>query len=230
MRVIGVDGCPGGWVAVVWEIAAGTLSPRVHASFTDLLDAYQDAAALGVDIPIGLSEIGCRACDSQARGVLRHRHPCVFNAPAPSFLDAPTYPEAQSRSRALTGKGITKQAFAIYPKIAEVNRVMTSDLQDRVVEVHPEVSFCALAGHPLDHPKRKQTGYDVRRELLGSALDVAIWPRNEAFGVARPAKPDDLLDATVAAWTDRRAAEGTAERFPVAPPVDRRGLRMEIVY
>ncbi len=79
-------------------------------------------------------------------------------------------------------------------------------------------------------PKDKPEGYDERRALLATALGVSIWARNEAFGVARPAQPDDLLDAIVAVWTARRVAEGVAERLPPDPLVDRRGLRMEIVF
>jgi predicted RNase H-like nuclease len=195
-----------------------------------LIEAYSDAVTIGVDIPIGLHDAGCRECDSGARALLRHRHVCVFNAPAPGVLDAPTYADAVARSWALTGAGTTKQAYAIFPRIAEVNRAMTSELQRRVVEVHPEVSFCALAGEPMAYPKRTPAGYEERRKVLEAAMRLAIWSRKEAFKIARPAKPDDLLDAAIAAWTARRVAEGMAVRLPEEPPVDRRGLRMEIVF
>jgi predicted RNase H-like nuclease len=234
MRIVGVDGCRDGWVAIAWDIGATlpqeALSVRIHASFADLVDAYGDAAIMGVDIPIGLHDAGCRVCDSKARTMLRRRHSCVFNAPAPGMLGAPTYSDALARSWALTGTGTTKQAYAIFPKVAEVNRVMTPELQRRVVEVHPEVSFCALAGKPMAYPKRTPIGYEERRQLLEAAMQLSLWSRKAAFKSARPAKPDDLLDAMIAAWTARRVAEGIAERLPAEPPVDRRGLRMEIVF
>src|SRR5262249_18232362 len=44
------------------------------------------------------------------------------------------------------------------------------------------------------------------------------------------AKPDDVLDACVAAWTAERKTIGRARRVPQAPPVDTRGLRMEIWF
>ncbi len=56
------------------------------------------------------------------------------------------------------------------------------------------------------------------------------WPREAARDLARPAAPDDLLDAVAAAWTARRVVEGIAERLPAEPAMDRRGLRMEIVF
>lgn len=133
-------------------------------------------------------------------------------------------------SRSLNGKGTSKQAFGIYPKVAEVNRIVTPNLQDRVFEVHPEVSFWALAGQPMEHAKDTAEGYEERHALLAEAFGVPIWARAEARRVARPASPDDVLDATVAAWTAYRKAEGSAGRLPPAPSSDRRGLRMEIVY
>jgi predicted RNase H-like nuclease len=66
--------------------------------------------------------------------------------------------------------------------------------------------------------------------LLETAFAMPLWSREEARVVARPAAPDDLLDAVAAAWTARRLVEGVAERLPAEPAVDRRGLRMEIVF
>jgi predicted RNase H-like nuclease len=238
MQVVGADGCPGGWVAVSWDTGARSLVTRVHPSFVDVLDVYQDAT-IGVDIPIGLSEGESRQCDDAARKAISPRGSCVFPAPDATIIEALTragapvytYTEALAHARELTRKGISRQTFSICPKIAEVNQVMTPELQQRVVEVHPEVSFWALAGkQPMRHKKRRQAGYDERAALLEEKLGVSIWPRKEAFEIARPAKPDDLLDVAVAAWTARRVAEDNAERLPTNPLVDRRGLKMEIVH
>jgi predicted RNase H-like nuclease len=228
--VVGVDGCPGGWVAVVFDLETRALTPRFHGSFQQLLGAYQDAAAIGVDIPIGLSEGAPRACDIEARKVLLHRRSAVFPAPDPRVLFEPTYQDATAQSLALSGKGISQQAFNICRKIAEVTWAMQRQDQGRVFEVHPEVSFWALAGRPMEFKKGKPDGYEERRALLNKELGLPIWSRTEASAVARPASPDDLLDATVAAWTARRSAEGRAERLPTDPEIDSRSLRMEIMY
>ena len=231
MRVIGVDGCPGGWVSVAYEAGAGTLTPQIYYSFQQLLDANTDAAAIGVDIPIGLSAGSPRSCDLEARQLLKHRRSSVFPAPDPRVLDASSRDEADRRLRGLVNKGVSAQAFGIFRKVAEVNQVVTKDVQDHVFEVHPEVSFWALAGEqPMEHSKKKGPGFEERRRLLELVLGIRIWTREEARSVARPAGPDDLLDATVAAWTARRVAEGRAARLPLHPQVDARGLRMEIVY
>ncbi|MDP9367969.1 MAG: DUF429 domain-containing protein [Chloroflexota bacterium] len=231
MRVVGVDGCPGGWVAISYDTDRRALTPRVHHSFAELLAAYPDAAAIGVDIPIGLAQGTPRDCDVEARRVLGPRRSSVFPAPDPRVIDAPTYEEASELSRSLTDKGISRQGFAIYAKVAEVNRVVTPEQQHRVFEVHPEVSFWALAGgRPMDHHKSTPEGYEERRELLASAFPMPIPTREEARGLVRPAAPDDVLDAIVAVRTAQRHAEGQAGRLPTDPPTDARGLRMEIVY
>ena len=73
------------------------------------------------DIPEGQP----RQCDPQARAVLGPRRNSVYPAPDRRLLDAPHYQEALARSRLVTGKGISRQTFAICHKIAEVDRLMT---------------------------------------------------------------------------------------------------------
>jgi predicted RNase H-like nuclease len=231
MRVAGVDSCRGGWLAVTYDTDTGQLSPRAHLSFMALLESIPEAAAIAVDMPIGLSEDGPRRCDIEARKVLGPRRSSVFPAPDPRVLFAPTWWEAEQRSRALTGKGISRQSFAICRKVAEVNWAMQWESQARVFEVHPEVCFWALANRrPMTFRKTWPEGYDERVALLETAFAMPLWSREEARDVARPAAPDDLLDAVAGAWTARRLVEGVAERLPAEPAVDRRGLRMEIVF
>jgi predicted RNase H-like nuclease len=231
--VIGVDGCPGGWVAVAWDTEAGTLSPTVHTAFAAVLTAYADAEAIGVDIPIGLVEGRPRGADAAARKRLGPRRNSVFPAPDPRVLVASgalgDYGATSTRSRELTGRGISRQAYAIYPKVAEVDALVTAAMQTRVVECHPEVSFAELAGGPMAHPKRTPAGYESRREALARVLGLPIWDRTAARSVARPATPDDVLDAVAVAWSARRHAEGRAVSIPEEPELDARGRRCQIV-
>ncbi len=237
MRVVGVDGCPGGWLAAVYDPSGPELALRVHTSFRELLFRYSDAACVAVDIPIGLARGEARGVDGEARKVLGPRRSSVFPAPDAWLLDAVAddalgYVEASERSRSMLGKGISRQSFAIFPKVAEVNRLVTPQVQERVVEVHPEVSFWALAGHqPMLHPKKTQEGFEERRNHLSEVFEnVELPTRQKAEQIARPAKADDILDAIVAAWTALRFARGEADRMPTVPPTDARGLRMEMVY
>ena len=229
MRVIGVDGCPGGWLAMAFD--GNSLEPRFHPTFSELVLSYPTVGCIAVDIPIGLSVGAPRACDLDARRILGRRGSSVFPAPDPRLLDYATHPEASAQSRVLVGKGLSIQSFGIFPKVAEVNRLMTPLLQTWIVEVHPEVSFWALAGErSMEHSKGNAAGYEERAALLASTLGVRIPDRKEAASITRPCSPDDVLDAIVAAWTASRVVNGTAERLPGDAERNESGLRMEIVY
>ena len=213
MRAVGVDGCRGGWLAVPLEGGEAT----VHPTFADLLRAEPDAT-LAVDVPIGLLDegrTGDRACDKEARRLLGWpRRASVFPPPLRHRLAQTRRPPEMS-----------VQSFNILPKIREVDALMTPALQARCVEAHPELAFATLAGRPMRHPKRRAEGNAERRRAL--AL-VPGRPFARLPTVPRGAAMDDLLDACALAWTARRVAEGLSLRVPGPPPVDSRGLRMEI--
>jgi len=227
----GADGCRAGWIVV---IARGNPDSRLNLrnllvvpSFTALLEATSDCDAVSVDIPIGLSHDGRRSADFEARRCIGPRRSSVFPAPARLLLAASSYAEANALSRSALGKGLSAQAYGIMAKIREANECMTPEMQSRVVESHPEVSFWALAGdEPLLHPKRKPEGRAERRRLLETAYGPAVRsllpPRGAAW--------DDLFDACVLAWTASHVASGTAVHLPPEPEFDSRGLRMQIVY
>jgi predicted RNase H-like nuclease len=226
-RVAGIDGCRGGWVVAVVPLA-GTGSVSLERT-TDLADvvARLDAGlldAVGIDMPIGLPAGGPRCCDVEARRKVGPRRSSVFPAPVRSALGAPDYGEALRRSRAVSGRGLSRQTFGILPKVHELDEVMTTERQARLVEVHPEVSFAVLAGHPMAHPKRTPQGGAERLAVLRSAfIDVDGCAGIPIAGV----RLDDVLDALAAAWSARRLAQGIATRM--GGDVDARGLRMEIV-
>lgn len=238
MTVVGVDGCPGGWLAFAWD---GELTYRVHTSFRTLLASCAAAACIGIDVPIGLDDRP-RACDVEARRILGPgRASSVFRPPsraalgtASALADAthvPDYRTACELNRQACGVDLSRQAYGILPKIAEVDAAMTPDLQCRVIEVHPEVAFWALAQRAMRANKKTVEGFAERRAALAAALaDTAIPTRSEARRLAPPAGPDDVLDAIAVAWTAHRFAEGLAETMPKEPPLDARGLLMRIVY
>ncbi|MDQ3657703.1 MAG: DUF429 domain-containing protein [Chloroflexota bacterium] len=231
MKVVGVDGCKGGWVAMVWDVGREAIEPEIHTTLAGLIESHADAGAIGIDIPIGLSSTGTRQCDIEARLRLRDRRSSVFPPPVYEILDAHTHVDAVVRSTALIGWGVSIQAFSIFDKIKEANDTITVEIQDRVFEVHPEVSFWALVERPMVYAKKDEPGYEERRALLEEATGVKLPTRKEAFSWKRPAKPDDVLDAIVAAWTANRVVEGVAGRLPeLSSEIDDRKLRMEIVY
>lgn len=98
------------------------------------------------------------------------------------------------------------------PKIAEVDAVMRREtsLQERIVEVHPEVSFREIAGgRSILSKKKRVSGFVERRELLVGALPgIAIPATRPLVRAGAGAPADDVLDAIAAAWTARRFAHG----------------------
>lgn len=206
--VVGVDACPGGWVAVRWD-ADGSTSAEVWAGFGQLLRAT-DVSVVCVDIPIGLPTSGSRPSDVLARRRIGPRRSSVFPAPLRATLDVESYAEARAVSRAIHGKALSAQAWALLPKIREVQTAIEQGTTATVVEVHPEVSFAAMAGDVLHHSKHGAQGLAAREALLRLAgITPPACPRHAAA--------DDLLDACAAAWSARRVALGTAERLPADP-------------
>lgn len=239
MIVIGVDGCRFGWVAARVNCDALEPAERLRLTsfltFEEIVDTYSDATAIAVDIPIGLIECR-RLADIEARAVLGKRKSSVFPAPDPRVVHIEDYWEANALMQDLCGKGISKQAFALFRKVAEVNEVVLrrDPEQKTIIEIHPELCFWAMNGkQAMSHPKRTEDGYRERLEYLRDWLHLPLWSTSE---IARKLTPgaggDDVLDAVAAAWTSRRWAAEPKEmgRFPLSPEIDENGLRAEIVY
>jgi predicted RNase H-like nuclease len=223
-EVVGVDGCKGGWVGVV--LHGGVFSRAVLAtSFRELLTAVPTATVVAVDIPIGLPAIP-RKADMEARRVVGARSSSVFPTPPRAAAEAATHEEANRQSRALTGRGLSQQTFALAKKILEVESCRV-EAGAALYEVHPEVSFWALASHPLLARKHSWTGHAERRALLQVAGIVIPTDLGRAGLVAAA---DDVLDAAVAAWSAQRIASGHGRSLPDPPERDPDGRPMAIWY
>lgn len=221
---IGLDGCPGGWIAAV--VVDGRLTAiEFAASARAALDAYPDAEAFAFDIPIGLSRTGAREADSAARRFLpTGRAPSVFNAPPLAALHSGSYEDANEASRRVSGKGLSRQSFALLTKIREVAEVAAE--HPRVHEAHPEVSFAALADRRPLPSKKTWDGLMQRRALLAAAgLEVPdLVGEPSGRGAA-----DDIVDAVACAWTAARIARGEARPLP-DPPQRLEGRDVAIWY
>src|SRR5919201_5414528 len=96
MLTLGVDAARGGWIAVALEDGAFT-DAVLERRFPALLERFPEAAAVGVDVPIGFPEIGeRRRADVAARAVVGARRASVFFTPARAAVEAPTYGEARA--------------------------------------------------------------------------------------------------------------------------------------
>jgi predicted RNase H-like nuclease len=150
-RVVGIDGCPTGWIAVSIT-ADGPLDPivRIVARFAELIDDPENAI-LAVDMPIGLPDfIGAegRGPERLVRQRLGERQSSVFSVPSRSAVMTEDYREACTVAASASNppRMVSKQCFHIFPKIREIDAAMTPTLEVRVFEVHPELAFWRLNG------------------------------------------------------------------------------------
>lgn len=231
MTVIGVDGCKGGWMAVAWSgEASAAPQASVVPRFGDVI--AMDAEVIAVDIPIGLPDIARngRGCDREARRRLKGKASSVFPAPARSTLLASDHAEASAINRKFSdpSRGISAQAYNILAKIAEVDGLVSPSLQSRVHEVHPELCFYAMNGNRSVIEKKREPGGQEKRIAL---LRENGFPFDRMQPPASPRRHwglDDLIDACACAWSARRIRDGLNLRLLADPPLDGRGLRMEI--
>ena len=201
----GVDACAGGWVAVRLRPSAvgdpsGPLTATVVVAPT--LDGLSLQGVVGIDMPLGLLEDGWRVADFLARQALGRRGSTVFAIPARVVWECQSYAEANGLCRELTGKGLSAQTWGLRGKLLEADAHRRTSTA-RLHEVHPELSFAAIAGAPLAASKHTKAGLVIRRELLAQA-GITLPPK-----VAR-APENDLLDAAAVAWSARRIAAADA--------------------
>jgi len=227
-KAAGLDGCPAGWaVCIVSE--DGAISLEVHPDFAAVLKRCDKAAHVAVDMPIGLmpsfEKSQRRAVDTAARALLKpQKSSSVFSSPSRSMLKAKSYEAARVQ-------GLSKQAWNLLPRIREIDVCLRPEDQRRIHESHPELVFRGLAGHPLASKKRTPEGLDERIALLEY---VAKFPCRQAIEAGaksfrrKEAALDDLVDACAMAWIALQIHTGAAQPLPPQPPLDERGLRMEM--
>lgn len=208
---MGVDGCKAGWIAIALDERNRARGCFVKC-LDDLLDAIGDAQAVAIDIPIGLPTAGRRRADVEARELLGPRRNSVFHAPVRGAVTAATHAEASSISKDLTGQGLSRQSFALAPKILEAER-WSSLSPVPVWEVHPEVSFTVMMGRPADSPKSTWSGLRERQR----ALERAGIRLADIGPAGRRAGADDVLDAAAAAWSAARLHRGAGVSLPDPP-------------
>ncbi|WP_164701663.1 DUF429 domain-containing protein [Modestobacter sp. KNN46-3] len=224
MAVLGVDGWRGKWVGALLD--GRTVGLQVLDDAAAVL-AVRDVEVVAIDMPIGLSEDGVRACDVAARDLLRRTGAgsSVFPAPVRAVLAAADYTQARELSRAAAnGRAPSAQTFMLVAAIKDLDDVLGDPPTDRVVEVHPELAFRLGLGGVTDR-KGTARGTVQRLQALRAVMEV-----EEALAGAPAGVPlVDALDACAAAWSAQRLAAGTAERVGDGT-TDSRGRPMRICW
>jgi len=221
MRIAGVDGCRGGWVAV----CAGEdfLNPRVEVipvfeQLPDAMGGWPDIVA--VDMPVGLVNDWGRTPEPEARRLLgRPRSSSVFPSPPRRLVEMyvssratgpETFDALNEWSKQVTGQGLQLQTFHLLKKIGEIDAVLQRDeAPPGIFEVHPELAFWAMNGESATRlNKRSAAGREERRVILSRSLPPVLLELPTPRGCAE----DDLLDALAAIWSAARLATGNADR------------------
>jgi predicted RNase H-like nuclease len=221
VAVLGVDGWRGGWVGAL--LAGRTVSLLVLPDVAAVL-AVPDVDVIAIDMPIGLSEDGARACDIRARARLGPAGSSVFPAPLRPVLACGDYATACAVSRRASGKALSVQAWNLVPAIRSLDDALGAPPPEHVHEVHPELAFRALDDRVRD-PKAGGRGLAQRVRALEPVMDVL-----DALADGPPKVPAvDALDACAAAWSARRIADGVADCVGDGA-TDRRGRPMRICW
>ncbi|CAN5598211.1 DUF429 domain-containing protein [soil metagenome] len=222
-KVLGVDGCKAGWVGV--ELRHGQFAAaHFHPTLAGLVAGVADAAAVGVDMPLGLMATEARASDRAAQRLLAARSSSIFVMPPRPVFDAPDHATGTALAVAMTGKGISIQAWGLKAKLLEAEALHAlSSLP--LYEVHPELSFHQMGLLPSDGSKKSWRGQRARlRVLCGQGIEIP-----EDLGATVEKIPaDDVLDAAAAAWSAHRIASDLAFCLPDPPQVNERGQRLAI--
>ena len=236
--VAGVDGCPDGWIVVLLNPEAQAFDVTHCPDFAAVLALEAAPRIIAVDMPIGLPERiegPGRVAEQAVRPLLGQRQSSVFSIPARAAVHADSYADSCKAALATSTppKKVSKQAFNIFPKIREIDALMTPALQARVFESHPEVIFTMLnGGQSAPLPKKvgsrpNPEGLAWRETLLGrSGVPDAVFTVNPKHH--GKAARDDLVDAAACAACALRIARGAARRFPKEVTRDGRGLDIAI--
>lgn len=177
-------------------------------------------------MPLGLLESGWRAADVHAKALLGPRRSSVFPIPPRPVWDETDYTSAGDTCLSITGNRISQQSWALAPKLREARACWAEDFE-RIHEVHPEVSFQAMAdGRTLTHTKKTWRGQTLRCSLL-SAVGIVL---PDELGEADSVPADDVLDAAAAAWSAHRIATAVAASLPPVAELDRERRPVAIRY
>lgn len=203
-RVVGVDWAAKQWACV--ELTDGAVTNVLGLkSFAQVVERFDGAAAIGVDIPIGLPVDGPRRrADLQARSMAGPS--TVFVTYPQAVYDCPTHGDAVAMCRDKNWPGISRQSYGLRTHIQDV-----APFGDFVHEVHPEVTFQFMNDGRLGYSKHTWNGFFIRRNLL----------RERGINVpeilSEPLPGVDVLDAAAVAWTAHRIAAGDSLTVPPDP-------------
>jgi predicted RNase H-like nuclease len=233
LKTAGIDGCKAGWILFSLDEEKLYKIIRTDDELREEFDAFD---RIFIDMPIGLEdEVYTRECDALLRKKLGAEYAAsVFSPPIRPALHAPSYVEANMQSFEYTEKKLTVQSWNITPKIRILDDFLTTspELQDKVLESHPELLFMNLNRGMIYQKKNTKKGLRHRLDLIKEHEPVAAdffreikeeFRRNEV-------EEDDIVDSMVLALAANQSVEKGIKTIPEEPPVDSKGLTKAIHY
>lgn len=148
---VGIDGCKGRWLAVALSDMGHEV--QLFDRIDQVCEYYKHADSILLDMPIGLSEhVQDIRPDSALRKKLKGKASSVFNAPCRQAVYEEDYSNASNLNFRIVGNKLSRQSFAITPKIREVDSFLqiNPEWKNRLLESHPEYCFSNLNnGEPI---------------------------------------------------------------------------------
>ena len=264
----GVDGCKAGWfwfkltgrwpALSVADYGVARSDKDGRSGMSHIVDLTTAGDLILVDIPIGLPEWSgrqavLRACDADARKIVKPRWQSVFPVPVRPVLETLRGEEDWQMARQTLSskhavpkkeKGrLQVQTFYLMDKIREVDDLLQASPKAKrlVRETHPEVCFRALhrEGKPMLSSKKKREGKEERRKVLAELWPGSLAALRDARAKARTdglksrdVAEDDMLDAMACALTSALILEDSSRLRKLSGKLgyDEKDLPMEIVY
>lgn len=230
---IGIDGCKGKWLSVA--ISHAGYEVNLFDNIREVCEHYERAESILIDMPIGLPECANHMRpDAELRKALKGKASSVFNVPCRQAVYQTEYEKASATNHEIMGKKLSKQSFAILPKIKEVDLFLQTNpaWKNRLLESHPEYCFALLnAGVPVIENKQTDEGMIKRISLLEQYYPNSRELLN-CFKVRYPAlasKNDDLLDALVLAVIGTIGLKKGFHTIPDLPSEDAKTIKMQII-
>lgn len=199
---VGIDGARGGWVRITYDSISLCLT--ISEKLEDLL--IEDAVHF-VDMPkdLGTIDIPSRTCDAWMRSQLKERKSSVFTPPIQDVIAETSYEAANDKSRELIGKGISKQAWNLVPRIREFQTISKAN----VYESHPEVCFAVMMDGEARFSKKTEAGELERIELLRRYSKSTPWKWKMSN-----IQVDDIIDASILAVAAYEAGVNGMQMHP----------------
>ena len=213
ITALGIDSCRGGWCVVKLD-SLGNSSLHLINNIERVINMPYDIAI--IDIPIGYPDSKePRAFDKLARSLLGKRASSVFSTPCreavhyKDYKAEDSYQKISKINESITKKKLTKQSWALIPKILEVDLFLSKN-PGALMESHPELCFTILRnGKPCEYHKRTREGANERLTVLREHMDIFNLVHNPPYsenGV--DVAQDDVIDAAVLALTGLNAMQG----------------------